>query len=183
MNTWVIKDLGNKDRRGSLRVAECLLWFQHPLPTHTHLPLLSVAVLQLCLFGWLKRTSSTFSTPEEGRFVCVCVYDRGQARIPLVANTPLHTNIHFSLLTGSTSFLYWIYFPIHFYFLSFSDGQFPIEISSVTRDHDFLDQDAIEALFRWDTFPQNIILSYLANSLIQWYKTRENLNIFIFIFI
>ncbi|XP_050969950.1 rho GTPase-activating protein 7 isoform X1 [Labeo rohita] len=30
----------------------------------------------------------------------------------------------------------------------YEDGQFPIEISSVTRDHDFLDQDAIEALCR-----------------------------------
>lgn len=38
-----------------------------------------------------------------------------------------------------------------FRFLSsplFADGQFPIEISSVTRDHDFLDGDAIEALCR-----------------------------------
>lgn len=33
-------------------------------------------------------------------------------------------------------------------YFCFSDGQFPIEISSVTRDHDFLDQDAIEALCR-----------------------------------
>uniref|UniRef100_A0A673HJ36 Rho GTPase-activating protein 7 n=1 Tax=Sinocyclocheilus rhinocerous TaxID=307959 RepID=A0A673HJ36_9TELE len=30
----------------------------------------------------------------------------------------------------------------------YEDGQFPTEISSVTRDHDFLDQDAIEALCR-----------------------------------
>lgn len=30
----------------------------------------------------------------------------------------------------------------------YEDGQFPIEISSVTIDHDFLDQDAIEALCR-----------------------------------
>ncbi|KTG36130.1 hypothetical protein cypCar_00002529 [Cyprinus carpio] len=30
----------------------------------------------------------------------------------------------------------------------YEDSQFPIEISSVTRDHDFLDQDAIEALCR-----------------------------------
>ncbi|XP_063075479.1 rho GTPase-activating protein 7 isoform X2 [Engraulis encrasicolus] len=30
----------------------------------------------------------------------------------------------------------------------YEDGQFPIEISSVTRDHDFLDGDAIEALCR-----------------------------------
>ncbi|TRY88980.1 hypothetical protein DNTS_013349 [Danionella cerebrum] len=30
----------------------------------------------------------------------------------------------------------------------YEDGQFPIDISSVTRDHDFLDQDAIEALCR-----------------------------------
>uniref|UniRef100_A0A8C2JS95 Rho GTPase-activating protein 7 n=1 Tax=Cyprinus carpio TaxID=7962 RepID=A0A8C2JS95_CYPCA len=30
----------------------------------------------------------------------------------------------------------------------YEDGQFPLEISSVTRDHDFLDQDAIEALCR-----------------------------------
>ncbi|XP_036439464.1 rho GTPase-activating protein 7 isoform X2 [Colossoma macropomum] len=30
----------------------------------------------------------------------------------------------------------------------YEDGQFPIEISSVTRDHDFLDRDAIEALCR-----------------------------------
>ncbi|XP_057187378.1 rho GTPase-activating protein 7 isoform X1 [Triplophysa rosa] len=30
----------------------------------------------------------------------------------------------------------------------YEDGRFPIEISSVTRDHDFLDQDAIEALCR-----------------------------------
>lgn len=32
--------------------------------------------------------------------------------------------------------------------VSHSDGQFPIDISSVTRDHDFLDGDAIEALCR-----------------------------------
>lgn len=32
----------------------------------------------------------------------------------------------------------------------FLDAQFPIDISSVTRDHDFLDRDAIEALCRWD---------------------------------
>lgn len=31
---------------------------------------------------------------------------------------------------------------------SHSDAQFPIDISSVTRDHDFLDGDAIEALCR-----------------------------------
>ncbi|XP_058240125.1 rho GTPase-activating protein 7 isoform X2 [Hemibagrus wyckioides] len=30
----------------------------------------------------------------------------------------------------------------------YEDGQFPIQISSVTRDHDFLDRDAIEALCR-----------------------------------
>ncbi|XP_062865059.1 rho GTPase-activating protein 7 isoform X2 [Trichomycterus rosablanca] len=30
----------------------------------------------------------------------------------------------------------------------YEDGQFPMEISSVTRDHDFLDRDAIEALCR-----------------------------------
>ncbi|XP_017576293.1 rho GTPase-activating protein 7 isoform X3 [Pygocentrus nattereri] len=30
----------------------------------------------------------------------------------------------------------------------YEDGQFPIDISSVTRDHDFLDRDAIEALCR-----------------------------------
>uniref|UniRef100_A0A3B1JSF1 Rho GTPase-activating protein 7 n=1 Tax=Astyanax mexicanus TaxID=7994 RepID=A0A3B1JSF1_ASTMX len=30
----------------------------------------------------------------------------------------------------------------------YEDGQFPTEISSVTRDHDFLDRDAIEALCR-----------------------------------
>ncbi|XP_072525829.1 rho GTPase-activating protein 7 isoform X2 [Salminus brasiliensis] len=30
----------------------------------------------------------------------------------------------------------------------YEDGQFPIEIASVTRDHDFLDRDAIEALCR-----------------------------------
>lgn len=30
------------------------------------------------------------------------------------------------------------------------DAQFPIDISSVTKDHDFLDRDAIEALCRWD---------------------------------
>lgn len=30
------------------------------------------------------------------------------------------------------------------------DAQFPIDISSVTRDHDFLDRDAIEALCRWN---------------------------------
>lgn len=93
MSILVIKHWVNKDSLGALRVAECLLWFQHPLPTHTHLPLLSAAVLQLCLFGWLRRTSSTFSTPEEGRFVrmWVCVYDRGQAHIPLAANSPPST--------------------------------------------------------------------------------------------
>uniref|UniRef100_A0A3B5KSX3 SAM domain-containing protein n=1 Tax=Xiphophorus couchianus TaxID=32473 RepID=A0A3B5KSX3_9TELE len=30
----------------------------------------------------------------------------------------------------------------------YEDSQFPIDISSVTRDHDFLDRDAIEALCR-----------------------------------
>lgn len=33
-------------------------------------------------------------------------------------------------------------------FSTSTDSQFPIDISSVTRDHDFLDRDAIEALCR-----------------------------------
>lgn len=113
----------------------------------THLPLLSTAVLQLCLFGWLRRTSSTFSTPEEGRFVCECVcMIEGRHTFHLLPTAPLP---HINTLQP----VYWVSVCIKFIFSSilsslYSDGQFPIEISSVTRDHDFLDQDAIEALCR-----------------------------------
>ncbi|XP_064817379.1 rho GTPase-activating protein 7-like [Oncorhynchus masou masou] len=38
----------------------------------------------------------------------------------------------------------------------YEDGLFPIEIVSVTRDHDFLDRDAIEALCRRLNIPQQV---------------------------
>ena len=34
-------------------------------------------------------------------------------------------------------------------YLSFTDSLFPIDIAAVAKDHDFLDQDSIEALFRY----------------------------------
>ena len=34
------------------------------------------------------------------------------------------------------------------WFVLFVDQQFPIEIGSVQSDHDFLDQDSIQSLFR-----------------------------------
>lgn len=59
-----------------------------------------------------------------------------------------HTNIciHFSMFIGFIIFICDLSSFCACFFSS--DGQFPIEISSVTRDHDFLDQDAIEALCR-----------------------------------
>lgn len=46
--------------------------------------------------------------------------------------------------------IFWFHLSILFWLSSCLDAQFPIDISSVTRDHDFLDRDAIEALCRWD---------------------------------
>lgn len=40
----------------------------------------------------------------------------------------------------------------------FTDSLFPIDIAAVAKDHDFLDQDSIEALFRyaWLVKPESI---------------------------
>ena len=40
----------------------------------------------------------------------------------------------------------------------FTDSLFPIDIAAVAKDHDFLDQDSIEALFRyaWIVKPESM---------------------------
>lgn len=79
------------------------------------------------------------------------MYDIGQTCISSASLTYTNSQIH--VLTPTCLL------GLHYFFtknkfcsfclcFSFLDGQFPIEISSVTRDHDFLDQDAIEALCR-----------------------------------
>lgn len=86
--------------------------------------------------------------------------------------THLETRHNKSLLWGSTCVRLWISFskiPIHselrhrhstllvgYSFLNlfspsfFPDSQFPIDISSVKRDHDFLDRDLVEPLCRYE---------------------------------
>ena len=39
----------------------------------------------------------------------------------------------------------------------FVDQQFPIEIGSVQSDHDFLDQDSIQSLFRLVTHASTVV--------------------------
>ncbi len=77
--------------------------------------------------------------------VSVCMIE-GRHTFHLLPTAPLP---HINTLQP----VYWLYVCIKFILSSilsslYSDGQFPIEISSVTIDHDFLDQDAIEALCR-----------------------------------
>lgn len=37
---------------------------------------------------------------------------------------------------------------IIFYFISFTDQQFPIDLNSVEKDHPFLEKDPLQSLFR-----------------------------------
>jgi len=37
--------------------------------------------------------------------------------------------------------------PVH---VCVADGQFPVEVEAVEKDHDFLDKEDIQSLFRWE---------------------------------
>lgn len=92
MSIWVIKYSVNKDSLGALRVADCLLWLQNPLPTHTPPTVEHCSIA--AVFVWLAKTNFLYLFNTGGGEVCVwvCVHDRGQAHIPLAANSPPSTH-------------------------------------------------------------------------------------------